>query len=91
MGKRIRHLEFYGYADQNVYIGLPNADLSDIRETNKEQDKEISSISSATKGKADLVMVNELSGKVDTFIDKQDKINKWLAKGINKTWKELTI
>lgn len=84
MGKRIRHLEFYGYADQNVYIGLPNADLSDIRETNKEQDKEISSISSATKDKADLVIVNELSGKVDTFIDKQDKINKWLAKGINK-------
>lgn len=84
MGKRIRHLEFYGYADQNVYIGLPNADLSDIRETNKEQDKEISSISSATKDKADLVIVNELSGKVDTFIDKQDEINKWLAKGINK-------
>ena len=26
MGKRIRHLEFYGYADQNSYIGLPNAD-----------------------------------------------------------------
>lgn len=84
MGKRIRHLEFYGYADQNVYMGIPNVDLSDIRETNKEQDKEISSISSATKDKADLVIVNELSGKVDTFIDKQDMINKWLAKGINK-------
>lgn len=84
MGKRIRHLEFYGYADQNVYMGIPNVDLSDIRETNKEQDKEISSISSATKDKADLVVVNELSGKVDTFIDKQDMINKWLAKGINK-------
>jgi len=84
MGKRIRHLEFYGYVDQNVYMGLPNVDLSDIRETNREQDKEISSISSATKDKADLVVVNELSGKVDTFVDKQDKINKWLAKGINK-------
>lgn len=84
MGKRIRHLEFYGYADQNVYMGIPNVDLSDIRETNKEQDKEISSISSATKDKADLVVVNELSGKVETFIDKQDMINKWLAKGINK-------
>lgn len=84
MGKRIRHLEFYGYADQNAYIGLPNADLSDIREVNKEQDKEINAISGATKDKADISTVNELSGKVDTFIDKQDLINKWLAKGINK-------
>ena len=84
MGKRIRHLEFYGYADQNTYIGLPNADLSDIREVNKEQDKEINAISGATKEKADITTVNELSGKVETFIDKQDMINKWLAKGINK-------
>ena len=84
MGKRIRHLEFYGYAHQNTYIGLPNADLSDIREVNKEQDKEINAISGATKEKADIVTVNELSGKVETFIDKQDMINKWLAKGINK-------
>lgn len=84
MGKKIRHLEFYGYADQNTYIGIPNADLSDIRETNREQDQEINAISGATKDKADLATVNELSGKVDTFIDKQDLINKWLAKGINK-------
>lgn len=84
MGKRIRHLEFYGYADQNVYMGLPNVDLSDIRETNKEQDKEINAISGATSGKADKSTVDSLSGKVDTFMDKQDMINKWLAKGINK-------
>ena len=84
MGKRIRHLEFYGYTDQNVYMGLPNVDLSDIRETNKEQDKEINAISGATSGKADKATVDSLSGKVDTFMDKQDKINKWLAKGINK-------
>jgi uncharacterized protein YoxC len=84
MGKRIRHLEFYGYADQNVYMGLPNVDLSDIRETNKEQDKEINAISGATSGKADKATVDSLSGKVDTFMDKQDMINKWLAKGINK-------
>lgn len=82
MGKRIRHLEFYGYADQNVYIGLPNADLSDIRETNKEQDKEINAISGATKEKADLELVKELSGKVDTFIDSQSAINENLASGI---------
>lgn len=84
MGKRIRHLEFYGYADQNVYMGIPNVDLSDIRETNKEQDKEINAISGATSGKADKSTVDSLSGKVDTFMDKQDMINKWLAKGINK-------
>ena len=84
MGKRIRHLEFYGYADQNVYMGLPNVDLSDIREVNKEQDKEINAISGATSGKADKTTVDSLSGKVDTFMDKQDKINKWFAKGINK-------
>ena len=82
MGKRIRHLEYYGYADQNVYIGLPNADLSDIRETNKEQDKEISELSGATKEKADLELVNELSGKVDSFIDTQARINESLAHAI---------
>ena len=65
-------------------MGLPNVDLSDIRETNKEQDKEINAISGATSGKADKATVDSLSGKVDTFMDKQDKINKWLAKGINK-------
>jgi DNA repair exonuclease SbcCD ATPase subunit len=87
MGKKIRHLEFYGYADQNAYIGLPNTDLSDIREVNREQDKEINAISGATKEKADLDTVKELSGKVDTFIDKQGKINMWLSGGIlkNKT------
>lgn len=84
MGKRIRHLEFYGYADQNVYIGLPNADLSDIREVNRKQDQEINAISGATKEKANLETVNEISGKVDTFIDRQDEINKWLARGIKK-------
>ena len=82
MGKRIRHLEYYGYADQNVYIGLPNADLSDIRETNKEQDKEINELSGATKEKADLELVNELSGKVDSFIDTQARINESLAHAI---------
>lgn len=83
MGKRIRHLEYYGYADQNVYIGLPNADLEDIRETNKEQDKEINEISGATKEKADLELVKQLSGKVDSFIDAQGAINENLTNGIN--------
>ena len=84
MGKKIRHLEFYGYADQNVYMGIPNVDLSDIRQVNKTQDKEISEISASTKDKASTSALNALSGKVDTFIGKQDDINKWLARGINK-------
>lgn len=44
MGKKIRHLEFYGYTDQNVYVGFPNSagvDLTNIREVNKEQDEEL--------------------------------------------------
>ena len=73
MGKRIRHLEFYGYPDQNVFTSLGNIDLSDIKETNKEQDKEIKDL---TDEKADLSLVLELSGKVDTFIDEQDDFNK---------------
>lgn len=82
MSTRIRHLEYYGYADQNVYIGLPNMDLSDIRETNKEQDKEIAEISGETKEKADIELVMEVSGKVDSFIDAQGAINESLADGI---------
>lgn len=83
MGKRIRHLEFYGYIDQNTYIGLPNVDLSDIREVNREQDKEIQELSGATKDKADLNVVLELSGKVDTFIETQSAINDGLADAIS--------
>lgn len=89
MAKRIRHLEYYGYADQNVYIGIPNADLSDIRETNKEQDKEISEISGATKEKADIELVKELSGKVDSFIDTQAAINEDLTDAISSVTSQI--
>lgn len=83
MGKIIRHLEYYGYADQNIYIGLPNCDLSEIHETNREQDKEIDAISGATKDKVDINVFNNLSGKVDTFIDTESTINDGLAKAIS--------
>lgn len=83
MGKIIRHLEYYGYADQNVYIGLPNCDLSDIHETNREQDKEIDAISGATKDKVDISVFNELSGKVDTFIDAENTINEAFVNAIS--------
>lgn len=84
MKKRIRHLEFYGYPDQNVYMGFPNMDLSDIREVNREQDKEIDAISGATREKADIATLNELSGKVDTFIERQSGINELLVSGISE-------
>lgn len=83
MGKIIRHLEYYGYADQNVYIGLPNCDLSDIHEVNREQDKEIDAISGATKEKVDISVFNELSGKVDTFIDAENSINEAFSNAIS--------
>ena len=75
MGKRIRHLEFYGFPDQNVFNGAMNIDLTDIRETNRDQDREIGELSGQTKNKADMCIVMELSGKVDTFIDSQSAVN----------------
>lgn len=83
MGKRIRHLEFYGFPDQNVFDGIPNVDLSDIRETNKNQDREIDEISGQTQGKADMSVVEELSGKVDTFISSQTLINDEVAQSLS--------
>lgn len=79
----IRHLEYYGYLDQNTYNGMPNVDLSGIYETNKEQDKEISEISGETIQKADITLVNELSGKVDSFIGIQSQINDTLLEDIS--------
>jgi uncharacterized protein YoxC len=71
----IRHLEFYGFIDQNTYNGIGNVDLSDIRETNKEQDEEIEKISGETQNKASIEDLSALSGKVDTFIDGQNLLN----------------
>lgn len=72
MSSKIRHLEFYGFPDQNVFKGIGNIDLSEIKETNREQDKEIDSL---INEKADLPLVLELSGKVDTFIDQQGEFD----------------
>ncbi len=82
MGKRTRNLEYYGYIDQNEYMGYPNVDLSDIREVNKEQDKDIDAISGATAEKADKATVAVISGQLDTFIDTQGEINKRLVQQI---------
>lgn len=90
MGKKIRHLEFYGYPDQNLYIGLPNTDLSDIRDENREQDKEILAISGATASKADYRDVVELSGTVNTFIEVQNIINGGFSNAIRENTERIT-
>ena len=71
----IRHLEFYGYPDQNgysSYINGSNIDLSDIIEKNKEQDEEIEELEGEKADKKDL---DELSGTVETLISAQTEFN----------------
>lgn len=41
----VRHLEFYGFPDQNTFTSEGNVDLSDIRNKNDEQDEAIECIS----------------------------------------------
>lgn len=84
MGKRIRHLEFYGFADQNKYNSLCNIDLSEIHETNREQDEDIDELSGLTAEKADITTVNALSGKVDSFIAEQSGITQAMKESIEE-------
>ena len=77
----IRHLEFYGFPDQNGYSSEINGvDLSDIREKNKEQDKEIQELEGEKAEKKDLL---ELSGTVENFIERQSEINQEFADAIS--------
>jgi ABC-type transporter Mla subunit MlaD len=77
----IRHLEFYGFPDQNGYSSeISGVDLSDIREKNKEQDKEIQELEGEKAEKKDLL---ELSGTVENFIERQSEINKDFADAIS--------
>ena len=64
----IRHLEFYGFPDQNGYSSVINGgdvDIDDIIKKNKEQDEEIQDLEGEKADKKDL---DELSGKVETMI-----------------------
>lgn len=90
MAKRIRHLEFYGYTDQNAYNGMCNPDLSLINEVNKEQDKVISDLSGQTIDKVDIDTFNVLSGKVDTYISAQTDINIAFDKAISANTERIT-
>ena len=71
----IRHLEFYGFPDQNGYSSDINTccvDLSDIIKKNKEQDKKIKYLGNEKADKKDL---DELSGTVETLISAQTDFN----------------
>ena len=77
----IRHLEYYGFPDQNSYSSEFNGvDLSDIREKNKEQDEEIQDLEGEKADKKDLV---SLSGMVDNLIATQSEINQGFANSIS--------
>ena len=77
----IRHLEFYGFPDQNGYSSdINGVDLSDIREKNKEQDKEIKELEGEKAEKKDLL---KLSGTVENFIERQSEINQGFADAIS--------
>ena len=71
----IRHLEFYGFPDQNGYSSSftnVDVDLSDLRKKDKIHDKEIKCLANEKADKKDLL---ELSATVDTFIDTQSHFN----------------
>ena len=76
----IRHLEFYGFPDQNKYTGFEDIDLSDIREKNKEQDEEIQDLEGEKADKKDLL---ELSGTVENLIAAQSEVNEAFAEAIS--------
>ena len=71
----IRHLEFYGFPDQNGYvsnIGNMDVDLSDLHKKDKQHDREIKCLEHEKADKKDLL---ELSATVESFIDTQSQIN----------------
>jgi methyl-accepting chemotaxis protein len=79
----IRHLEFYGFPDQNGYasdINGANVDLSEIIKKNKEQDEEIKELTDEKASKNDL---DSLSGTVDTLISAQTEFNNTVVETIS--------
>lgn len=76
----IRHLEYYGFPDQNRYSSDIDIDLSDIREKNKEQDEEIKDLEGEKADEKDLL---ELSGTVENLIAAQTEVNQEFASAIS--------
>ena len=91
MAKRkiIRHLEFYGYPDQNAFATAGNVsiDLSDIREKNREQDEELDTLGDEKVDKSDF---NQLSGVVDTFVGLQTQFNDVILDKVNNNTSAIT-
>lgn len=80
----IRHLEFYGYPDQNGYSSEASCcdcvDLSEIIKKNKQQDQEIECLTHEKAEKKDL---DALSATVETVISAQSEINLAFADSIS--------
>ena len=77
----IRHLEYYGFPDQNRYSSEINGvDLSELKEKDKEHDAEIAELEDEKLNKKDF---NELSGTVDSLIAIQSEINQGFADSIS--------
>lgn len=91
MAKRkiIRHLEFYGYPDQNAFATAGNVsiDLSDIREKNREQDEELDTLDDEKVDKSEF---NQLSGVVDTFVGLQTQFNDVIIGRVNSNTSAIT-
>lgn len=91
MAKRkiIRHLEFYGYPDQNAFAtaGNVSVDLSDIREKNREQDEELDNLDDEKVDKSEF---NHLSGVVDTFVTLQTQFNDAILDKVNNNTSAIT-
>lgn len=86
---RIRHLEFYGFPDQNSFTGFGDIsiNLDDIREKNKEQDEELGNLDDEKVDKSDF---NTLSGVVDTFVNLQTQMNDALSNQISNNTSAIT-
>jgi DNA repair exonuclease SbcCD ATPase subunit len=87
----IRHLEFYGFPDQNGYSSEVNgisADLSEIIKKNKEQDKEIKDLTNEKANKKDLL---ELSGTVETLVSAQTEFNNMVVEELSGITNDINI
>lgn len=77
----IRHLEFYGFPDQNVFSNdWDTVDLSEIIKKNQEQDEEIGELNEEKASKQEL---ETLSGTVTTLISAQTEFNNEVIEGLN--------
>lgn len=85
----IRHLEYYGFPDQNTFSTEGNVDLSDIIKKNEEQDQAIANL-----GEQEWVSqeeLNHLNDKVNTFIETQNDINNGIEEDVSIIKEDVNI